>query len=92
MPATIQDYEHAPHDWASIVGVAQPGTLIRVTKIELYNHPENGREVFIRGRLLADSWAKKTAELFMISGLSSHGDYSNLPVLDTNVLELVTRP
>jgi len=95
MPSTIQDYERAPHNWSAIAGVARPGTLIQVTKIQLENNPENGKMVWIGGRLLDVSWAKKTAELAFISrrAPAPHGSLlGDLPMVDTNILELVTRP
>ena len=95
MPSTVHDYEQAPQDWSAIAGVAQPGTLIQVTKIQLENNPENGRMVWIGGRLRDVSWAKKTAELAFISRRvqAPHGSLlGDLPMVDTNILELVTRP
>jgi hypothetical protein len=95
MPSTVQDFERAPHDWKEIAGLAQPGTLIQVTKIQLENNAENGKMVWIRGRLLDVSWAKKTAELAFISRreLPTHGTLlGDLPMVDTNILELVPRP
>ena len=94
VPSTVQDYERAPQDWKGIAGVAKPGTLIRVTKIQLENNPENGKMVWIKGLLLDVSWAKKTAELAFVSRRSPYQTslFSDLPLVDTNMLELVTQP
>ena len=95
MPSTVRDYERAPQDWKAIAGVAQPGTLIRIMEIQLENNPENGKMVWIRGRLLDVSWAKKTAELAFISKRTPppHGSLlGDLPVVDTDILELITKP
>jgi hypothetical protein len=93
MPRTIQDYARAPQDWKSIAGVAQPGTLIRIVRVQLVDHPENGWEVFVQGKLLDIAWAKKDAELAFVSrDVLQDPPYIHMPFVDTNILELVTKP
>jgi len=93
MPSTIQEYRDAPQNWVSIAGVVPPGTLIRITKVELEKNPTLGKMVWIRGRLLDLPWAKKDAQLAFISKRVPSPDVSllgDLPMVDTDILELVS--
>jgi hypothetical protein len=93
VPLSVADYERSPGKWPRIVGVAKPGTLIEITKIELENHLENGPMIWVRGRLLNLDWAKKTADLKFISKhVFCRGLFNHLPVVNTDILELVTKP
>lgn len=96
-PKSIQEYTNAPKVWEDFAGFVQAGTKIRIVGIELMNHPENGETIWIKGRLLDTPWANMDAELHFISRIVRHG-YSptdlevDLPFVNTNVLELVTKP
>ena len=92
-PETTQEYTKAPETWKFIAGIVQPGTLIRVVRINLVNHPENGPEVFVQGKLVDVPWARKDAELAFVSKEFLQGQTEiHMPNVDTNILELVSKP
>ncbi len=88
-PLSVQDYDREPAKWEAIAGVARPGTLIRIEKIQFEDNPENGKSVWIHGRLIDVPWAKKPAELAFISKDVRQHELHNIPTLDPEVLELV---
>jgi hypothetical protein len=95
MPQSVEDYERAKDQWKNIAAVLQSGTRIEVLKVQLDNNPENGKMVWVRGRLLDTDIGHGTAQLTFISRRISppYGSLlGGLPMVDTNILELVTRP
>src|SRR5437867_511993 len=93
LPASVEEFGKYRSHWKHIAGVAKPGTLITVSKIQLEKNPENGKMMSIRGRLLDVPWAKKMAELAFISKRAPYrGLAGYLLVVDTNILQLLTRP
>jgi hypothetical protein len=95
MPPSVADYEKAKGEWQEIAAVVPAGTRIEVLKVQLENHPENGKMVWIRGRLLEADIGHGTAELAFISRRTRppYGSLlGGLPMVDPNLLELVSRP
>ncbi len=94
-PRSIQEYTNAPKKWEEdvhIAGLVQAGTKIRIVDIQLMWHPENGETIWIKGKLLDAPWANIGAELHFISRNVRQIDFVDLPFVNTNILELVTKP
>jgi len=95
-PGSIQEYTYAPKKWKDdqqIAGFVQVGTKIRIVDVQLMRHPENGNTIWIKGRLIDTPWSKMDAELHFISREVRQADlFVDLPMVDTNILELVTKP
>lgn len=91
-PKSIQAYTNAPGNWEDYAGFVQVGTQIQIADIQLMWHPENGQTIWIKGRLLDTPWAKMDAELHFISRRVRWTDFVDLPFVNTNILEIVTKP
>jgi hypothetical protein len=92
MPNLIE-YKKEPGNWPSILGIADRGVKIKISKIQLEKDFEMGNLIWVYGNLIGTPWDKEEAQLYFISKTQRNDlNYINIPMVNNSLLEIAEKP
>jgi len=93
IPSSPEQYETADKkNWPTIIGVLEPGTKIKVTKIQLEKNFETGNIIWIKAEIIDGALTGKRVELLFISNaIRQDRPLASITTIDPNYLEPITK-